>query len=145
VRPRRLELEELLKILVEEHGHVKSLLERLDMLLREGRYSEAAEELSGFKPYLDQHVIDEEATVLKTLLEAYGRDGAERGVKVFQEHREIHQLISEMRAAASTSPQRLAEKRDRLREILKRHFRAEEDDIFPWALETYRRRMGAAK
>jgi len=37
-----------------------------------------------------QHIIDEEATTLKILLEAYGRQGAENAIKVFQKHREIH-------------------------------------------------------
>ncbi len=139
MRPRSLELEELLNILVEEHGQVRSLLNRLNALLQEEKYAEAAEELNNFKPYLDQHIIDEEATVLKTLLDAYGREGAEHAIKVFQEHREIHQLISEMRSIALQSPERLAEKRDRLRTVLERHFRAEEEEIFPWTLDTVRK------
>lgn len=143
MRPRELELEELLKILVEEHGRVKSLFNKLNALLQEGRYVEAAEELDNFKPYLDQHIIDEEATVLKVLLDAYGRKGAERAIKVFQEHREIHQLISEMRSVASSSPERLAEKRDRLGVVLERHFRAEEEEVFPWALDTVRKMRGS--
>lgn len=138
VRPRKLELEELINMLVEEHGQVKSLLNKLNTLLHEEKYAEAAEELNGFKPYLDQHIIDEEATVLKALMDAYGREGAGRAIKVFQEHREIHQLISEMRSVASSSPERLAEKRDRLRTVLERHFRAEEEEVFPWALDTVR-------
>ncbi|MCS7145081.1 MAG: hemerythrin domain-containing protein [Nitrososphaerota archaeon] len=140
MRPRRLELQELIRVLVEEHGRVKALLTRLNGLLQEGRYGEAAEELVNFKPYLDQHIIDEEASILKLLLEEYGRMGAERAVKVFQEHREIHRLISEMQSLASSSPERLAELRDGLRDMLERHFRAEEGEIFPWALETYRKR-----
>ncbi len=142
VRPRKLELGELLNMLVEEHRQVKSLLNRLNTLLQEERYAEVAEELNNFKPYLDQHIIDEEATVLKVLLDAYGREGAERAIKVFQEHKEIHQLISEMRSAALSSPEGLAEKRDRLRTVLERHFRAEEEEVFPWALDTVRKRQG---
>jgi len=139
MRPRRLELDDLIRILVEEHGKVRDLLVKLDMLLQAGRYTEAAEELKEFQPYLDQHILDEEAIVLKALLDALGRGGAARAIKVFQEHREIHQLISEMRSAAST-PEKLVEKKDRLRETLERHFWAEEKDVFPSALDVYRRK-----
>ena len=143
VRPRSLELEDLLTILLDEHGQVRSLLNRLNTFLQEERYTEAVEDLNNFKPYLDQHIIDEEATVLKTLLDAYGREGAERAIKVFQEHREIHQLISEMKSIALSSSERLAEKRDRLETVLERHFRAEEEEVFPWALDTVRKRRGS--
>lgn len=145
MRPRKLELEELLKILVEEHGKVRSLLRRLNTHLQQDRYAEAAEELKEFKPYLDQHIIDEEATVLRVLIDSLGKKEAERAVKVFQEHRQIHQLISEMQSLATTEPERLAEMRNRLGEILEKHFRAEESDVFPLALESYKKRTGSRK
>ncbi|MEM1923279.1 MAG: hemerythrin domain-containing protein [Nitrososphaerota archaeon] len=142
MRPRRLKLEELLKILVEEHEVVRGRLTRLHTLLERDKHAEAAEELKGFKPYLDQHVIDEEATVLKLLIDSLGREGATRAIQVFQEHREIHQLISEMQAIAETAPERLAEMKSRLAEILERHFRAEETEVFPWALKLYKDKGG---
>ncbi len=137
MRPRSLELPELIKILLEEHRSVRALLLKIHHLISEGRDKEVAEALKDFKPYLDQHIIDEEATILKILLEAYGRQGAENAVKVFQQHREIHQLITELTRAES--PEELRDKRERLRQILDDHFAAEESGIFPWALETYRR------
>ncbi len=140
MRPRSLEPQELVRILLEEHRMVKELLVRIHRLLAEGRERELAQAINEFKPYLDQHIIDEEATILKILLEAYGREEAESAIKVFQQHREIHQLITELTRAER--PEDREEKRERLKKMLEDHFAAEESRIFPWALETYRKRSG---
>ncbi|MEM0441166.1 MAG: hemerythrin domain-containing protein [Candidatus Caldarchaeum sp.] len=138
MRPRRLELEELLKTLVKEHEVVRGLLTKLHTLLQQDKHAEAAQELREFQPYLDQHIIDEEATVLKLFIDSLGRDGAALAVQVFQEHRKIHQLISEMQAMAETAPEKLTEMKGRMAEIFEKHFRAEETEVFPWALKLYK-------
>ncbi len=79
--------------------------------IAEEDYVTGAGLLQEFNPYLRQHIIDEEARVLKLLLEAYGRQGAEEAIKVFQQHKRIHNAIEEMRSLASTSPSLLVGKR----------------------------------
>lgn len=141
MRPRKLNLPDLIDTLVSEHGEVKNLLRDLSVLIAENRFSEVGDRLKDFRSYLDQHVIDEEASVLKTLLDAYGREGSARAIVVFQEHREIHQLIKKLQEVVMLSRDEPAKVRDALDSLMTRHFEAEESWIFPWVLETYRRKI----
>ncbi|MDW8092077.1 MAG: hemerythrin domain-containing protein [Nitrososphaerota archaeon] len=142
MRPRALDLEDLIEVLLKEHEEVRALLKRINALLQNGRYGELAEELNKFKPYLDQHVIDEEASVLKVLIDTYGREGADRFIRVFQEHREIHRLLQDMRRIAVETPERLAELKTEFSRVLERHFMAEESDVFPSALRVMKGKRG---
>ncbi|MEM2858555.1 MAG: hemerythrin domain-containing protein [Nitrososphaerota archaeon] len=127
-------MNDLVNTLIKEHREIRNLLKELYSLIVEERYAELSQKLENFQPYLDQHVIDEEARILKAILEKYGREGAEGAIRVFQEHRLIHELIREMKAVASDKSE-LARKGEELRALLERHFRAEEEEVFPKALD----------
>jgi hemerythrin-like domain-containing protein len=139
MRPRQLEIPSLLDTLVKEHEEVRTLLKDLSALISDNKFLVAADRIKAFKPYIDQHVIDEEAKVLKILLDAYGREKSARAIAVFQEHREIHQLIRELQESIYISSDKSREVRDALEDLMRRHFKAEESWIFPWVLETYRK------
>jgi len=139
MRPRRLELPSLLETLVKEHEEVRTLLKDLSALISDNKFLAAIDKVKDLKSYIDQHVIDEEAKVLKFLLDTYGREKSARAIAVFQEHREIHQLIRELQESISLSSDKSLEIRDALEEFMRRHFEAEESWIFPWVLETYRK------
>jgi hemerythrin-like domain-containing protein len=84
-----------------------------------------------------QHIADEEAQVLRFLVEVYGVKGAESAIVVFRQHRPIYQLIREVEKLASLPPERLAVNEMKLRALLMEHTQAEETRIFPNALSTF--------
>jgi hemerythrin-like domain-containing protein len=139
MRPRQLEIPSLLDTLVKEHGEVRTMLKDLSALMSDNKFLIAVDRIKVLKPNIDQHVIDEEAKVLKILLDAYGREKSARAIAVFQEHREIHQLIRELQESVYLSSDKSREVMDALEDLTERHFEAEESWVFPWVLETYRK------
>jgi hemerythrin-like domain-containing protein len=139
MRPRQLEIPSLLDTLVKEHGEVRTMLKDLSALMSDNKFLIAVDRIKPLKPNIDQHVIDEEAKVLKILLDAYGREKSARAIAVFQEHREIHQLIRKLQESIYLSSDKSREVMDALEDLTERHFEAEESWVFPWILETYRK------
>ncbi len=142
VRPRSLDLLDLLSLLVREHSDFRMNLKALRQALDGPDYMKAADLITRLKDELRQHIIDEEARILKVLIDAHGREGAQEAIKTFQEHRTIYRLVEELEKPASRIPQVLSSKIEDLAGLLETHIKAEEGHIFPWAADTFRRRSG---
>jgi len=68
VRPRSLELPELINVLLKEHEDTRKDLLDLKNAIVEKDYTKIGKIINKFDQYLNQHIIDEEATLLKVLL-----------------------------------------------------------------------------
>ncbi len=121
-RPRSLELHELISVLLKEHEDTRNNLIALKNAIVQKDYVRVNEIISKFDNYLNQHIIDEEATLLKILLNKYGREGSQEAIRVFQQHIKIHQLINEIKNLLNKSPELISVKEKELNEILLEHF-----------------------
>ena len=134
---RPLELEELITVLTKEHEQLRKRLVELDDALAKGGYSRGAELVSEFDNSTLQHIVDEENVLLKLFIDAYGREGADDAIRVFQQHRTMHKLADTISKTALTSPKELGSMPSDFEKLVRLHFEAEEERIFPWALKTH--------
>lgn len=138
MKPRELELPDLLDALMNEHDVVRNLLKELSTLLFENKYLTVANKLEDLNSIINQHIIDEEGKILGFLLDKFGKEKSSQAISIFQQHREIHQLVKKLQEHVLLSREGSARIRDELENIMMRHFVAEESRIFPLVLETYR-------
>jgi len=129
---------ELIASLTQEHREVENQIAELKKALRARKYAKAAAIIPGFCDTLRQHIIDEEARVLKLLIDVLGRDGATEAIETFQQHRTIHNRIEDLEKIAARTPGLLAPKVAELEDLLRDHLRREEQTIFPAALDAHR-------
>ncbi len=123
--------------LVEAHGDIRRRLETIGTALKKQDSALAITSLRELREALDQHVVDEEARILKVLIDAHGREGAQDAIRTMQQHRSVHKLINDMLDTLPRSAEEAHKKHAELEKILREHFEAEERRIFPWALETH--------
>lgn len=122
-RPRKIELEELIKLLIKEHFEIKDLLGKLKVFLDEMNST-----ITKLQNILNQHVIDEESRILKEIINKYGKEKADFAIKVFREHRLIHELLSKL--ITSIKIEEINSLREGLENIFKNHFEKEERNVF---------------
>jgi iron-sulfur cluster repair protein YtfE (RIC family) len=123
-----------------EHGLMKENILRLEKAVARQDFQAAAATLDELERIFKQHIADEEAQVLRILIEAYGVKGADDAIKVFRQHRPIYELVSKVKALSSLPPDELASNQDKLKALLDEHTRAEEQRVFPEAQSAYRKR-----
>jgi hemerythrin-like domain-containing protein len=85
-----------------------------------------------------QHIADEEAQLLRLLIDNLGVKGAEQEIRVFQQHRPIHRLMELISELAAKSAEELGEEQRKLDELFQQHTALEERGVFPKALGIYR-------
>jgi hypothetical protein len=134
--PRKLTLEELVKVLVSEHQAMKEGLSRVRRAAHAGDFAQAGAELVKVEETFRKHIEDEESSILRALIGAYGVEGAEEEIRVFQQHRPIYRLMEELTELASMGPPELEKAQDRLNELMGTHTLSEETKVFPRALQT---------
>lgn len=139
VKPRELELPALLERLMNEHDEIKNLLNELSILLFENKFLTVAKRLEELKLIIDQHIIDEEAKILKFLLNTVSKEESSQAIAVFQQHREIHQLLKKLRENAQLLREESTIIRGELENIMMMHFEAEEHRIFPLVIKFYKK------
>ena len=108
----------------------------IDVLAKK-EYARAAQLSSEFDNSSIQHIVDEENVLLKLFIDTYGRKGADDAIKVFQQHRTMHKSADAIANKALTSPEGLGSMPSDFDKLVRSHFEAEEERIFPWALKTY--------
>jgi len=136
---RPLELEELIALLTQEHEEQRRRLSELTDVLKKRDYARSAELAREFDNSTVQHIVDEENVLLKLFIETYGRKGADDAIKVFQQHRTLHKLTDTISRKAMNSPEELGSMPSEFDKLVRSHFDAEEERIFPWALQTHQR------
>ena len=137
-----MEFEELISVLVAEHGKMKRGLADVEQAVVGKDFPSASKILRELESLFKQHIVDEEAQVLRLLIDAYGVKGAEDAIAVFRQHRPIYNLMEEVKKLASLAPEDLAEREAELRTLLYEHTLAEETTIFPRAVTTHKERAG---
>jgi Arc/MetJ-type ribon-helix-helix transcriptional regulator len=140
---RKMEFEELISVLIAEHAEMKRGLAEIKQAVSKGDFPSASRVLRELDRLFRQHIADEEAQVLRLLIDAYGVKGAEDAITVFRQHRPIYDLMEEVKKLASLSPQELASSEDRLKRLLDEHTLAEETRVFPRAVSTHKERAGS--
>jgi F0F1-type ATP synthase gamma subunit len=138
VRPRQLELPSLIKLLIDEHKKSREKLSRIEQLSIKGDYTEMRNLVDELRTHIEQHIIDEEAIILKEALRLLGREDCKDVIEVFQQHKLIinfvHQYINLL-----DSPQSGVNIIKELRKLIDLHYEKEEAEIFPRILELYLR------
>lgn len=139
---RPLEFPDLVAALTREHGELRRRFKDINAALDAGNRLRASALTRDLCDDLRQHIIDEEARVLRLLIDTYGRQGAGEAIKVFQKHRPIRAVIKAMEQIPPKTPEALRQRTDELERLLLGHLVEEEERVFPWALETYERTKG---
>ena len=136
---RPLELEELIALLTQEHEEQRRRLSELTDVLKKRDYARSAELAREFDNSTVQHIVDEENVLLKLFIDTYGRKEADDAIKVFQQHRTMHKLADTISKKAMNSPEEIGSMPSEFDKLVRSHFDAEEERIFPWALQTHQR------
>jgi hemerythrin-like domain-containing protein len=136
---RRMNLGDLVALLVSEHAQMKEGLDQVRKAVETGDYAAASTSVAALERVFQQHIADEEGQVLRILIDAYGVKGAEDAIKVFQQHRPIYNLMERIKQLASLPPPKLAAAQDELQALFDQHTAAEEDGVFPRAVSAPRR------
>ena len=134
VSPRRLELEALIRVLVEEHTRMKEGLGQVRASVARRDFASASLALKGLESVFRQHIADEEAQVLRLLIDRMGVKGASEEIKVFQQHRPIYQLMQKVKELSALSAPELEANQARLAALFDDHTLAEEQRVFPKAI-----------
>ncbi len=129
--------------LVRTHGEIRAQMSQIEKAVERGDHPAALTTLRALGESLDRHIVDEEARVLKVLIDVHGREGASDAIKTMQQHRRVHQLVKDLADSLSTAPKAAPERRSELDRVLREHLEAEERRIFPWAVEADRKRRRA--
>lgn len=133
-----MEFEELISVLIAEHTEMKRDLAEIKQAVSKRDLLYASRVLRDLDRLFKQHIADEEAQVLRILIDAYGVKGADDAIKLFRQHRPIYDLMEEVKKLASLSSEELASDEDRLLQLLEDHTLAEERRVFPRAISTYK-------
>ncbi|MEM3510666.1 MAG: hemerythrin domain-containing protein [Nitrososphaerales archaeon] len=131
---RPLGLREMVETLLSEHKGARSLLLELEELLLRDEAQKVAEGLIRLDRYLLQHIVDEEASILKRLINVYGSEKCEEEIRILQQHRIIYNILQECNKPHELTA--LKQKFAELKVILERHFKDGEEKVFPKVLKT---------
>lgn len=145
VSPRKIGFEELVSLLISEHVEIRRKLASLESSVEGHDYTSASATLKSLDVLFRQHIADEEAQVLKLLIEVYGVSGAGEAIAVFRQHRPIYGLMTEVKELATMPAEALASSEARLKSMLEDHTRAEEANVFPAALTAFKERRLAER
>jgi hypothetical protein len=138
--PRKLSLDALIRVLVKEHTVMKEGLRRMKEAADRKDFKDVSKALKQLDPVFRQHVADEEAQILRLLVGELGRKGADEEIRVFQQHRPIYRLMQTIAELAPKKAADLEAEQAKLGELFDDHTRAEEQRVFPKALDCYGRR-----
>lgn len=136
--PRKMELEALISVLIEEHEAMREGLRRAKAAADRRDFRAVIYELKELDPVFRQHIADEESQVLRLLIQELGVKEAEDDIKVFQQHRPIYRLMQMVSELASKSPSELEADQAELSAIFDEHTAAEEGRVFPKAISCYK-------
>ncbi|MGC8547025.1 MAG: hypothetical protein ACP5MU_05155, partial [Thermoplasmata archaeon] len=86
MKPRNLEPKELIEKLKEEHRELPALIDDTILTYQVGNLSGAFPILVQIRDLLSQHTIDEEAVILKIILDKLNKEESEKYVDIMREH-----------------------------------------------------------
>ena len=132
--PRNLHIDELIEVLVKEHAVMKEGLRRTKQAAERKDFEDASRSLRQLDEVFRQHIVDEEAHILRLLVDELGMKGAEKEIRVFQQHRPIYRLMQIVSELAAKEAADLSSEGAKLNVLFDEHAGAEEEFVFPRAL-----------
>jgi len=96
-------------------------------------FTELSRTLKQLDAIFRQHIVDEEAQILRLLVGELGRKGAAEEIRVFQQHRPIYRLMQKISKFASMPAAELHQSQEELKDLFEAHAFAEERRVFPRA------------
>ncbi len=135
MNPRKLALPSLISLLIDEHKKSKEKILRIEELIMRGGYTKTRELVGELKSDLEQHIIDEEAVILKEALRLLGRENCKDIIEVFQQHKPILNHVYNINSVDSVESGINTIKE--LRRLIDLHYEKEEVEIFPRILKLY--------
>jgi len=136
VKPRKLELPSLISLLIDEHKKSREKILRIEELIMEGDYMKTRELVDELKSSLEQHIIDEEAVILKEALRLLGREESKDIIEVFQQHKSIMNFVYQYINTIDSLQSGISIIKE-LRKLIDQHYEKEEVEIFPRILKLY--------
>jgi len=138
VNPRRLPVNELIKILIDEHEQSRYRLSEFEKLLNICNYEAARELINRLELTYEQHIIDEEAVLLREAIRLLGRENCKDIIEIFQQHRPIITMIQQIiNSVNNLQLRRIEDVLQDLGKILDIHYRREEVEVFPRILKLH--------
>lgn len=141
-RPRTMDFESLISVLIEEHRTMEEGLARVRDAAHRRDFPEVSGALKELEPIFRQHIVDEESQILRLLVGELGVKGAEEEIRVFQQHRPIHRLMDAVSELASKSAPELETEQWKLSSLFLEHTASEEGGVFPRALRLAKDKRG---
>lgn len=131
MKPREIPIRDLIEKLKEEHASLPETIDDAIITYKTGNLSGAFPVIADVRETLSQHIIDEEGTVLKFLIEKIGEEASGPYIKILQEHPEISKQVEKSVESTytgwiETEPDLLA-----LKQMLQDHHKKEEEEFFP--------------
>ncbi|MGC9294314.1 MAG: hemerythrin domain-containing protein [Thermoplasmata archaeon] len=135
MKPRNLEPKELIEKLKEEHRELPALIDDTILTYQVGNLSGAFPILVQIRDLLSQHTIDEEAVILKIILDKLNKEESEKYVDIMREHVAIMKNVDDAVESTYTGWTETVALMENLRKISAEHHRKEEEILFPKVLE----------
>ncbi len=132
--PRRMEVAELVQILVREHARMREGIRKARDAATSQDFEGVRRALKDVDPVFRQHIADEEAQVLGLLIAKLGAKGAEAEIAVFRQHRPIYNMMKKVSELAEMSSAELAANQSELEKLFEDHTAMEETRVFPKAV-----------
>ncbi|MEM0128013.1 MAG: hypothetical protein QXO03_02870 [Thermoplasmatales archaeon] len=134
MRPREMPMRELIDKLKEEHATLPTVIDDAILTYKTGNLSGAFPVIADVREILSQHIIDEEGTVLKFLIDKIGKENAEPYIRILQEHTGIMKLVEQSVESTYTGWTETENYLTQLKLTLAEHHKREEVELFPKVL-----------
>ncbi len=131
MKPRELPVNELIEKLKEEHANLPTIIDDAIITYKTGNLSGAFPVIADVRETLSQHIIDEEAVLLKLLLDKLGKEASEPYIKILQEHTKIMKLVEQSVESTYTGWTETENNLNTLKEELAGHHKQEEEVFYP--------------
>jgi iron-sulfur cluster repair protein YtfE (RIC family) len=135
MKPRNLEPKELIEKLKEEHRELPALIDDTMLTYQVGNLSGAFPILVQIRDLLSQHTIDEEAIILKIIIDKLNKEESEKYVEIMREHVAIMKNVDDAVESTYTGWTETVPLLENLKRISAEHHRKEEEMVFPKVLE----------
>jgi len=135
MKARDLPPRELIEKLKEEHKELPDQIDDAILTFKTGNLSGAFPLIADIREKIGQHTIDEEAVLLKIIIEKLGKEAAEPYIEILQAHVKITKLVDDAVESTYTGWSETENLLLSLKQELKNHHAQEEETFFPKVLQ----------
>lgn len=128
---REMPIRDLIEKLKEEHSTLPSVIDDAIITYKTGNLSGAFPVIADVREILSQHIIDEEGTLLKFLIEKTGKEASESYIKILQDHVGIMKLVEQSVESTYTGWTETEPNLLKLKQTLAEHHKKEEEEFYP--------------